>query len=100
MPFLVLDLLNERAPDSLVTRPYKCDAESFTWRLIYLYICIGENERGQTGTIEPHRGSRPWAVPIPPRLRPSRKDLIDLPPEPEQNSLETKWPQYVPCTHY
>lgn len=59
MPFLALDLLNERVPDGLVTRPYKRDAESFTWRLIYLYICTGKDERGQTGTIEPHRGSRP-----------------------------------------
>jgi len=36
MPFSALDLLNERVSNGLMARPYKRDADSFTWRLIYL----------------------------------------------------------------
>jgi len=54
LPFLALDLLNKRASEGLVPRRYRQDAESFAWCLIYICICVGKDERGRIGTINPH----------------------------------------------
>ena len=54
MPFLALDLLNERAFEGLVPRLYRHDAESFAWCLIYICICMGKDDEGRIRTINPH----------------------------------------------
>lgn len=59
LPFLALDLLNEQAFNGLVQCRYRHDAESFTWSLIYICICMARNDEGRIGTINPHPLS-PW----------------------------------------
>ena len=54
LPFLALDLLDEKAFEGLVPRRYRHDAESFAWCLIYICICAGKDEGGRIGTINPH----------------------------------------------
>jgi hypothetical protein len=54
MPFLALDLLNEEAFKGLVQRRYRHDAESFTWCLIYICICMIKDKNGRIGTLSPH----------------------------------------------
>ena len=54
LPFLALDLLCNEAFDGLVRRLYRHDAESFTWCLIYICICMKKDYDGQIRTITPH----------------------------------------------
>ena len=54
LPFLALDLLCKGAFDGLVQRLYRHDAESFTWCLIYICICMKKDDNGQIRTITPH----------------------------------------------
>jgi serine/threonine protein kinase len=54
LPFLALDLLNERALSGAVRRLYRHDAESFTWCLIYICICMSKDGRGKISTLSPH----------------------------------------------
>ena len=60
LPFLVLDLLNEQACEGLVPRLYRHDAESFTWCLIYICICMGEIGDGQISTCRRRLSS--WSI--------------------------------------
>ena len=50
LPFLALDLLNERALDGSVPRLYRHDAESFTWCLIYICVCMIQGTDGRIST--------------------------------------------------
>jgi len=54
LPCLALDLLNEDAFNGQVRRLYRHDAESFTWCLIYICICMKKDGNGQIGTAYPH----------------------------------------------
>jgi serine/threonine protein kinase len=54
LPFLALDLLNERALSGGVRRLYRHDAESFTWCLIYICICMSKDGKGKISTLSPH----------------------------------------------
>ena len=54
MPFLALDLLNEKAFKGLVPRLYRHDAESFAWCLVYICICMAKDKDGQIRVISPH----------------------------------------------
>jgi hypothetical protein len=54
LPFLALDLLDERASCGLVRRRYRHDAESFTWYLIHICICMKKYDQGKIRTISPH----------------------------------------------
>ena len=56
LPFLALDLLNEKTLNGSVRRLYRHDAESFTWCLLYICICMVEDkeEDDQIGTLDPH----------------------------------------------
>ena len=54
LPFLALDLLDELALKGLVRRLYRHDAESFTWCLIYICICMEKGKDGRIGTVDPH----------------------------------------------
>ena len=54
LPFLALDLLNNPALEGRVRRLYRHDAESFTWCLIYLYICMRTDDQGRIVTPRPH----------------------------------------------
>ena len=54
LPFLALDLLNERAFKGLVPRLYRHEAESFTWCLIYVCICMWEDSGGRVRTRPGH----------------------------------------------
>ena len=54
LPFLALDLLDERPPDGTVRSLYRHDAESFAWCLIYICICMEKGSDGRIGTVNPH----------------------------------------------
>ena len=54
LPFLALDLLRKEAFDGLVQRLYRHDAESFTWCLIHICICMKKDGNGRIRTITPH----------------------------------------------
>ena len=54
LPFLALDLLSERAFKGQVPRLYRHEAESFTWCLIYICICMWKDSKGQIHTRNPH----------------------------------------------
>jgi len=54
LPFLALDLLNERAFNGQVPRLYRHDAESFNWCLVYVCICMKRDGNGQIGAAYPH----------------------------------------------
>ena len=54
LPFLALDLLNERALKGQVPRLYRHEAESFTWCLIYICICMGKDKKGRIDILPRH----------------------------------------------
>ena len=56
LPFLALDLLHKAALSGSVRRLYRHDAESFTWCLLYICICMAEDkdEDDQIRTLDPH----------------------------------------------
>lgn len=61
LPFMALDLLDGGGFNGKVQRLYRHDAESFTWCLVYICICMGEDRNGEIHTIHPNPLS-PWFV--------------------------------------
>ena len=75
LPFLALDLLNECSLDGMVQRRlYRHDAESFTWCLIYICVCMEKDLDGRIGTQNPHPLS-PWSE-DPARCSHSKNNLV------------------------
>jgi len=55
---LLFSALDPRSKKCALNRPgrrlYRHDAESFTWCLIYICVCMGRNGEGQIRTVYPH----------------------------------------------
>jgi hypothetical protein len=54
LAFLPLDLLDKRALGGMARRLYRHEAESVTWCLIYICICMSKDGRGKISTLNPH----------------------------------------------
>ena len=85
LPFLALDLLNERAFKGQVPRLYRHEAESFAWCLIYICICMGKDKKGRIDTL-PGRPLSSWSA----NMDSCRRSKADL----AKDGLLNKFPHH------